>query len=67
MKNSSIREMADPALAEKLDELRREKLTLASQSRTGQLEKTARVREVRRDIARLLTETARRASETKAN
>ena len=47
MKNSSIREMADPALAEKLDELRREKLTLAIQSRTGQLEKTARVREVR--------------------
>lgn len=67
MKNSSIREMADPALAEKLDELRREKLTLAIQSRTGQLEKTARVREVRRDIARLLTETARRAGETKAN
>ena len=67
MKNHSIREMADPAIAEKLAELRRERLTLAIQSRTGQLEKTARVREVRRDIARLLTETTRRALQTKAN
>jgi large subunit ribosomal protein L29 len=67
MKNNSIREMADPAIAEKLEELRRERLTLAIQSRTGQLEKTARVREVRRDIARLLTETTRRALQTKAN
>ena len=35
---------------------------LKIQSRTGQLEKTARVRQVRRDIARCLTEQAARAA-----
>ncbi len=60
MKNNTIREMTDSGLAEKLAELRREKLTLAIQARTGQLEKSARVRQVRRDIARLLTEESRR-------
>ena len=57
--------MTDAELANSLEELRREKLTLKIQSRTGQLEKSARVREVRRDIARVLTEQASRAA--KAN
>ncbi|MEG2076003.1 MAG: 50S ribosomal protein L29 [Victivallaceae bacterium] len=34
---------------------------MAIQSRTGQLEKSGRVREVRRDIARILTEQNDRA------
>ena len=61
MKAKEIREMNDAELAAKVAELRREKLNLKIQSRTGQLEKTARVREVRRDIARCLGETAARA------
>lgn len=66
MKYNVIREMTDAALVEKLGELRREKLTLAIQSRTGQLEKTARVRTVRREIAQLLTEETRRANQANA-
>ena len=65
MKYEKVQAMADAELANSLEELRREKLTLKIQSRTGQLEKSARVREVRRDIARVLTEQASRAA--KAN
>ena len=43
-------------------QLLREKLNLKIQSRTGQLEKSAQVRNVRRDIARLYTEQAARAA-----
>ena len=62
MKMKQIREMTDAELVSQLAELRREKLNLSIQSRTGQLEKTARVREVRRDIARCLTEMTARAA-----
>ena len=61
MKAKEIREMNDAELAAKVTELRREKLNLKIQSRTGQLEKTAQVREVRRDIARCLCESTARA------
>jgi len=61
MKAKEIREMTDVELTAKVAELRREKLNLKIQSRTGQLEKTAKVRQVRRDIARCLTESAVRA------
>ena len=60
MKSKEIREMTDAELTAKTVELRREKLNLKIQSRTGQLEKTARVRQVRRDIARCLTEATSR-------
>ncbi len=62
MENKQIREMTDVELDAKLAELRREKLNLKIQSRTGQLEKSAQVRQVRRDIARLLTEQTARAA-----
>ena len=62
MKTTKIREMSDAEIAAMLGDLRREKLTLAIQATTGQLEKSARVRQVRRDIAQLLTETTRRAA-----
>ena len=63
MKNKEIRELSDAELVTKIADLKREKLNLKIQSRTGQLEKTARVREVRRDIARCLTELAARAAD----
>ncbi len=62
MTAKEIRELTAEELQTKLAELRREKLNLKIQSRTGQLEKTARVRDVRRDIARLLTEVAARSA-----
>jgi large subunit ribosomal protein L29 len=62
MKKNDIKEMTDAEVAHHLTELQREKLNLKIQSRTGQLEKMARVKQVRRDIARVITEqTARLA------
>lgn len=58
MTSQEIRDFSVADLTAKVEDLRREKLNLKIQSRTGQLEKTARVREVRRDIARCLTELA---------
>ena len=62
MKMKDIREMTDAELVSQLAELRREKLNLSIQSRTGQLEKSARVRQVRRDIARIYSEQTNRAA-----
>ncbi len=62
MKPKEIRELTDAELSTRIVELSREKLNLKIQSRTGQLEKTARVRQVRRDIARLHTEATARAA-----
>ena len=62
MKNKEIRELSDAELVTKIADLKWEKLNLKIQSRTGQLEKTARVREVRRDIARIMTEQTARAA-----
>jgi large subunit ribosomal protein L29 len=62
MKMKQIREMTDAELVSQLAELRREKLNLSIQSRTGQLEKSARVRQVRRDIARIYSEQTNRAA-----
>ena len=67
MKNADIRKLTGEELTAKVLEMRREMLNLKIQSRTGQLSKTARVRELRRDIARCLTEeTARKTKEVKA-
>ena len=65
MNYDKVKSMTDAELASTLEDLRREKLTLMIQSRTGQLEKSAQVREVRRSIARILTEQTARAA--KAN
>jgi large subunit ribosomal protein L29 len=61
MKPAEIRAMSDEQLKEKLIELKKEQMNLRFQKVTGQLENTARIRQVRRDIARIKTEmTARR-------
>ena len=51
----------DDQLSEQLGELKREAFNLRFQSATGQLEKPARVRQVRRNIARIKTAQAQRA------
>jgi len=61
MKAAEIRELTDEELARNIEDDRREGLNLRLQAQTGQLENTARIREVRRELARLETErTARR-------
>ncbi len=53
-------------LAAAIEENRRELLNLRQQAQTGQLENSDRIRQVRRDIARLLTEdTARKQARSK--
>lgn len=56
MKAAQIREFTDEELTRALDDARHEALNLQLQKQTGQLENTARIRQVRRDIARLKTE-----------
>jgi large subunit ribosomal protein L29 len=55
MKSADVRSLSDDQLQENLSSLRREAFNLRFQRASGQLESTARVRLVRRDIARILT------------
>jgi large subunit ribosomal protein L29 len=55
MKASVIREMTVDQLDDELVKLKREAFNLRFQAASGQLENTARVRQVRRDIARIKT------------
>jgi large subunit ribosomal protein L29 len=54
-KASELRELNDDALLQRLAEAREEQFNLRFQNATGQLDNTTRLREVRRDIARLHT------------
>ena len=56
MKLAEIRELSDEALAEKLKDCRAELFNLRFQMATSQLDNTARVTTVKKDIARVLTE-----------
>lgn len=56
MKSAEIRELTTEELARTIEEHRREALNLRLQAQTGQLENTARIKVVRRDLARLETE-----------
>ncbi|MFM1548860.1 MAG: 50S ribosomal protein L29 [Lentisphaeria bacterium] len=53
MKISDIREYTEEELVKGLEDAQREYLNLRIQARTGQLENTARLRQVRRDVARI--------------
>jgi len=55
MKASKIREMSSQELQQKLMELKSELFNLRFQMATGQLENPIRVREVKKDIARIKT------------
>lgn len=54
-KAEDIRQKSDDELLDELQSLKREQLNLRFQKASGQLEATSRVREVRRDIARIQT------------
>ena len=55
MKAADARMMTVDQLNDELLKLKKERFNLRFQRATGQLENTARVRQVRRDIARILT------------
>ncbi|MEA1015816.1 50S ribosomal protein L29 [Sphingomonas sp. LY54] len=54
-KIDDLKTRTDDQLQEQLGELKREAFNLRFQAATNQLEKPSRVREVRRDIARIKT------------
>ena len=66
MKTSDARAMSPDQIEDEVLKLKKEQFNLRFQRATGQLENTARVRLVRRDIARLKTAAQqKRAGETK--
>ena len=68
MKTKELRTQSDDQMEGNLGELKREQFNLRFQAATGQLEKPARVRTVRRTIARIKTLQTQRsmtAQETK--
>jgi large subunit ribosomal protein L29 len=66
MKMSDIKPLTNDQLSDEIAKLKKEQFNLRFQKASGQLEKTARVRQLRRDIARLRTaETQRRAASAK--
>jgi large subunit ribosomal protein L29 len=66
MKASDVRAMTGDQIKDELEKLRKEQFNLRFQRATGQLTNTARVRQVRRDIARLSTISAEKLSASKA-
>jgi large subunit ribosomal protein L29 len=55
MKAKEIRDLTEVELRTKLQDLRQEQFNLHVQQSYGQLEKPSRLREVRRDVARVET------------
>jgi large subunit ribosomal protein L29 len=56
MKASDVKQLTGDQLKDELLKLKKEQFNLRFQRATGQVENTARVRQVRRDIARIKTE-----------
>jgi large subunit ribosomal protein L29 len=61
-KAADFRAKTSDQLQDQLLQLKKEQFNLRFQKATGQLESTARVRDVRRDIARILTVLDERAA-----
>jgi large subunit ribosomal protein L29 len=55
MKASEVHNLKDAELLERIRQTREEQFNLRLQHATGELENTARITAVRRDVARLLT------------
>jgi len=66
MKAVDVRALTEDQLGDELLKLKKEQFNLRFQKATGQLEKSSRVREVRRDIARIKTIMAEKKSAAKA-
>ncbi|URQ75742.1 MAG: 50S ribosomal protein L29 [Candidatus Ochrobactrum gambitense] len=66
MKAADVRAKSTDQMNDELATLKKEQFNLRFQKATGQLEKTARVKQVRRDIARIKTIARQKAAESKA-
>jgi large subunit ribosomal protein L29 len=56
MRPTEVKELSDVDLVEHLDQVREELFNLRFSHVTGQLDNSARLKETRRDVARLMTE-----------
>ena len=66
MKASDVKTMTQDELTDELAKLKKEQFNLRFQKATGQLEQTGRIKQVRRDIARVKTIASQKASASKA-
>jgi len=67
MKAGDVRALSNDQLKEELEKLKKEQFNLRFQGATGQIENTALVRRIRRDIARIQTIAAeKQTAEAKA-
>jgi large subunit ribosomal protein L29 len=66
MKASDVRALSADQLKDELAKLKKEQFNLRFQQATGQLEKSSRINEVRKDIARIKTIASQKAAEAKA-
>lgn len=66
MKAIKVHDLTIDQLNDELVKLKKEKFNLRFQAASGQLENTARVREVRRDIARIRTVAREKSAAAKA-
>ena len=66
MKASDVRALSDDQMKDELAKLKKEQFNLRFQKATGQLEKTARFDEIRKDIARIKTVARQKAAGAKA-
>ena len=67
MKPSDIRAMSEDEMKDELLKLKKEQFNLRFQRASGKLENTARVRSVRRDIARIQTIARTKQAEASAS
>lgn len=61
-KMAQIKEMSDAELKSSVSELSKERFNLKMQAKTGQLEKSARIGQAKKEIAMIKTEETRRKS-----
>jgi large subunit ribosomal protein L29 len=65
MKANDVKQLTPDQLKDELIKLKKEQFNLRFQKATGQIENTARVRQIRRDIARIKTSQQQRAQAAK--
>jgi len=66
MKASEVRDMSVDQLGDELAKLKKEQFNLRFQRASGQLENTARIRDIRRDVARVQTILRQKVAATSA-
>jgi len=66
MKAKDVEQMTDDQLQDKLIELKKEQFNLRFQAASGNIENTARVRQIRRGVAQIKTAQTMRTSQAAA-